>query len=103
MKRSRLSGGKKTELNRFIQIGILSLFGALLCFRLEAQIRGPLVVNDRWPECTDLLTWADDIFRIDGVSNASERDKAISFHSWLRLFNRLCKNVGGMSHAVEGS
>ncbi len=84
-------------------VAIVSTLWLTMCTGLEAQIRGPLVVSDRWPECTDLLTWADDIFRIDGVSQASERDKAISFHHWLRLFNRVCENTGGMAHAFEGS
>jgi hypothetical protein len=68
-----------------------------------AKVEGPLVVSDKWPECTDLITWANDIFRIDGVSDGSERDKAVSFHNWLRLFNRLCEGVGGMAHAFEGA
>lgn len=70
---------------------------------VSAKVEGPLVVSDSWPECTDLLTWADDIFRIDGVSEGSERDKAVSLHNWLRLFNRLCEGVGGMAHAFEGA
>ena len=65
-------------------------------------MRGPLVVSDRWPECTSLQTWGRDIFRLDGVSQASERDKAISLYNWLRLYNRLCEGVGGMAHAFEG-
>ncbi|HLA41202.1 MAG TPA: hypothetical protein VJ417_14470, partial [Candidatus Glassbacteria bacterium] len=74
----------------------------LVAVGLPAQVRGPLVVSDRWPECTDLMTWSRDIFRLDGVTNASERDRAISFYNWLRLFNRLCEGVGGMAHAYEG-
>ena len=81
----------------------LSVAGLLTQLSLAAKVEGPLVVSDRWPECTDLLTWADDIFRIDGVSHGSERDKAVSFHNWLRLFNRLCEGVGGMAHAIEGA
>ena len=68
-----------------------------------AKVEGPLVVSDKWPECTDLMTWANDIFRIDGVSEGSDRDKAVIFHNWLRLFNRLCEGVGGMAHAFEGA
>jgi len=82
---------------------LLMLIHLLLQITVFAKVEGPLVVSDRWPECTDLLVWADDIFRIDGVSNGTERDKAISLHNWLRLFNRLCEGVGGMAHAFEGA
>ncbi|MFH1069856.1 MAG: hypothetical protein V1794_09600 [Candidatus Glassbacteria bacterium] len=74
----------------------------LLTTGLPAQVRGPLVVSDRWPECTDLMIWSRDIFRLDGVTGSSERDRAISFYNWLRLYNRLCEGVGGMAHAFEG-
>jgi len=81
----------------------MALIVFLLQAALFAKVEGPLVVSDSWPECTDMLTWADDIFRIDGVSEGSERDKAVSLHNWLRLFNRLCEGVGGMAHAFEGA
>ncbi len=69
----------------------------------RAEVRGPLVVSDRWPECTDMLTWLKDIYRLENVEKASQRDRAIVFHNWLRLFNRLCEGVGGMAHAYEGA
>jgi len=78
------------------------LFLVCIPFVYPARIRGPLVVSDRWPECTTLQTWARDAFRLDGVSNGTERDRAISLFKWLRLFNRLSEGVGGMAHAVEG-
>ncbi|RLB13521.1 MAG: hypothetical protein DRG82_15540, partial [Deltaproteobacteria bacterium] len=85
----------------------LLLFCTLLCLAPyatgRAEVRGPLVVSDRWPECTDLLTWVNDVFRLEGVENSSERDKAIAFYTWLRLFNRLCEGVGGMCNAWEGA
>ena len=82
----------------------LCLLGMLLTVSLGfTQIRGPLVVSDRWPECTDLSTWSRDIFRLDGVTDSSERDRAISLFNWLRLYNRLCEGVGGMAHAFEGA
>jgi hypothetical protein len=88
------------------RIGLASVF-TLVVFISQAavfaKVEGPLVVSDSWPECTDLMTWTDDIFRLDGVSEGSERDKAISLHNWLRLFNRLCEGVGGMAHAFEGA
>jgi hypothetical protein len=90
-----------------LKAGIRSLFviQAFLLISplmLRAQVRGPLVVSDNWPECTDMLTWANDIFRLENVEKASERDRAIVFHNWLRLFSRLCEGVGGMAHAYEG-
>ena len=52
----------------FVRLSAALLF--LLVFvvngALVAQIRGPLVVSDKWPECTDLLTWAHDVFRLEG-------------------------------------
>lgn len=86
------------------KILFLCILGILLTFSLSsAQLRGPLVVSERWPECTDLFTWSRDIFRLDGVTDSSERDRAISFFNWLRLYNRLCEGVGGMNHAIEGA
>jgi hypothetical protein len=83
--------------------GVL-LAALLLCVAAaHAQIRGPLVVADRWPECTSLKSWADDIWRLDGVTSGSERQKAVSLFKWLRLFNRLnCEARGGVTHAFEG-
>ncbi|MCE5271847.1 hypothetical protein LLH00_11270 [bacterium] len=69
---------------------------------LKAEVRGPLVVADRWPETSDALVWLRDAFRLDGVEGGSERDKAVSLFKWVRLFNRLCEGVGGMAHAYEG-
>jgi len=63
-------------------------------------LRGPLVVSDRWPEATDLLTWTRDVMRIEGLENASETARAKVFFEWLRLFNRMA--VGGMIQASEG-
>ncbi|MBN2289724.1 MAG: hypothetical protein JXQ83_10365 [Candidatus Glassbacteria bacterium] len=91
---------KKLELHcsRWLTALLLCLAGTA-----AAGVRGPLVVSDRWPECTDLLSWADDIFRLENVSQAPERDRAVVFHNWLRLFNRLCEGTGGMAHAFEGA
>jgi len=86
------------------KILFLCILGILLTFSLSsAQLKGPLMVSDRWPECTDLFTWSRDIFRLDGVTDSSERDRAISFFNWLRLYNRLCEGAGGMAHAFEGA
>jgi len=69
----------------------------------RAEVRGPLVVSDRWPETSDGMVWMNDVFRLDGVTNGTQRDKAVSFFNWIRLFNRLCEGVGGMAHAYEGA
>ena len=80
------------------------IFAALLIAMtgvLSAQsLNGPLVVNDRWPECTSLQTWLGDVLKIDGVENGSEAEQAIAAYHWLRLFCRV--SVGGMQHAHEG-
>jgi len=62
---------------------------------------GPLVVSDRWPECTDLTTWMRDIMRLEGVEDSSETEQAKVFFRWLRLFSKMA--VGGMIHANEGN
>ncbi len=90
-------------MRRVIVPPLAALLLLLAAFSLApAQVRGPLVVSDRWPETSDAMTWLKDVFRLDGVEQASERDKAISLYNWLRLFNRLCEGVGGMAHAFEG-
>ncbi len=61
---------------------------------------GPLVVSERWPECTDLSSWMNDIMRLEGVQNASETAQAKVFFRWLRLFSRMA--TGGMIQAHEG-
>ncbi|OGG05788.1 MAG: hypothetical protein A3F83_05620 [Candidatus Glassbacteria bacterium RIFCSPLOWO2_12_FULL_58_11] len=86
---------------KWFLIGLLILIPGY--YSPKAQVRGPLVVSDRWPESTDMFTWSRDIFRLDGVEHSSERDRAISFFNWLRLYNRLCEGVGGMAHAYEGA
>jgi hypothetical protein len=63
-------------------------------------LRGPLVVSERWPECTNLETWTRDVMRLDGVEHASETEQAKSFFHWLRLFSRMA--TGGMIQAYEG-
>ena len=87
------------------RIAIAAVMLSLIVHLAEAraQIKGPLVVSDRWPQCTDLNTWARDIWRLDGVTNGTEKQKAVSLFHWVRLFNRLnCEARGGMTHAFEG-
>ncbi|MEA1997270.1 MAG: hypothetical protein U9N45_06500, partial [Gemmatimonadota bacterium] len=66
----------------------------------SAPVAGPLVTSGNWPRTTDLVTWVRDVFRLDGVEDASETRKGISFYTWLRLFSRNC--YGGMPQAYEG-
>ena len=77
-------------------IGLFLFLAFLLPYSnaARAEVRGPLVVSERWPECTDMLTWLDDIFRLGNVEKASERDRAVVFHNRLRLFNRLSRAPG---------
>src|SRR5579862_2070122 len=63
-------------------------------------VYGPLVVSDRWPECTDLGTWTRDVMRLEAVERGSETDQAKAFFHWLRLFSRMA--TGGMIQAYEG-
>ncbi len=61
---------------------------------------GPLVISDRWPECTDLTTWTRDVMRLERVEEARETEQAKVFFRWLRLFSKMA--VGGMLQAYEG-
>ncbi|MCW5982634.1 MAG: hypothetical protein KIT09_31390 [Bryobacteraceae bacterium] len=65
-----------------------------------AEIAGPLVTADRWPQCTDLKTWTRDVMRIEGLETGSETARGKAFFEWLRLFNRMA--TGGMIQAYEG-
>jgi hypothetical protein len=49
-------------------------------------VTGPLVVSDAWPRCTNLKEWANDVLRIEGKLDASDRDKALALYYWTRLF-----------------
>lgn len=72
----------------------------LLSLAAEDRIRGPLVVSERWPECTDLATWTHDVMRLEGLENANETAQGKAFFRWLRLFSRMA--TGGMIQAFEG-
>jgi len=61
---------------------------------------GPLVVSERWPQSTDLVSWTHDVMRIERLEDASETAQAKAFFEWLRLFSRMA--VGGMIQAYEG-
>lgn len=74
----------------------------LLVWGAHAQpVSGPLVVSDRWPQCTDLATWTRDVMRMERLEHASETAQAKAFFRWLRLFSRMA--VGGMIQAYEGA
>jgi hypothetical protein len=56
------------------------------------------VTNSRWPDCTTLESAIADIFRIEGVSNRSDQEKALALWKWFRI---LVSATGG-SYAYEG-
>lgn len=39
---------------------------------LWAGVRGPLVLSDCWPECSNLASCTEDVKHIDGLEQASE-------------------------------
>jgi len=61
---------------------------------------GPLVISERWPQATDLVSWTQDVMRLEHLENASETAQAKAFFEWLRLFSRMA--IGGMVQAYEG-
>jgi len=61
---------------------------------------GPLVISERWPQATDLVSWTRDVMRLERLENVSETAQAIAFFQWLRLFSRMA--VGGMIQPYEG-
>jgi hypothetical protein len=72
----------------------LLLVAMAVAVRGDDAIRGPLVVSERWPECTNLRTWTRDVMRLEGLESASEMAQGKAFFHWLRLFNRM--PTGGM-------
>ena len=64
------------------------------------SVSGPLVVSERWPECTSLETWTRDVMRLEGLERATETAQGKAFFRWLRLFSRMA--TGGMIQAYEG-
>jgi len=78
----------------------LLLFFARLAMAQPGTVSGPLVVSDRWPECTTLEGWTRDVMRLEGLQHAPETAKAKAFFHWLRLFSRMA--TGGMIQAWEG-
>jgi len=79
---------------------LLLLFAARLAAAQPGAVSGPLVVSDRWPECTTLEGWTHDVMRLDGLEHAPETAQAKAFFHWLRLFSRMA--TGGMIQAWEG-
>jgi len=61
---------------------------------------GPLVISERWPQATDLVSWTQDVMRLEHLENATETVQAKAFFEWLRLFSRMA--IGGMVQAYEG-
>jgi hypothetical protein len=83
-----------------MKIRWLLLIAMAVALRGEDAVRGPLVVSERWPECTNLRTWTRDVMRLEGLESASEIAQGKAFFRWLRLFNRMA--TGGMIQAYEG-
>jgi len=54
---------------------------------------------DRWPDCTTLGTAIEDIFRLEGVRDRPDQDKALALWKWFRI---LVSGTGG-AYAYEGS
>jgi len=81
-----------------ILLHVLSL--PILAAAASGPVKGPLVVSDRWPECTKLTTWVQDVMRLERVENASETTQGKVLFRWLRLFSRMA--TGGMIQAFEG-
>ncbi|HRR55387.1 MAG TPA: hypothetical protein P5568_01525 [Acidobacteriota bacterium] len=92
----------KTQLLDFLAFTfiILILFAASAMAGEDGVLTGPLVVSENWPECTDLVTWMQDVMRLEGLQAADDTAQAKAFFRWLRLFNRMA--TGGMIQAVEG-
>ena len=55
------------------------------------------VAFNRWPDCTTLESAVNDIFRLEGVADKSDQDKALALWKWWRI---LVSATGG-SYAFE--
>ena len=63
----------------------------------EALVNVSLTAN-RWPDCTTLESAVSDIFRLEGVLNESDQEKALALWKWFRI---LVSATGG-HYAYEG-
>jgi len=63
----------------------------------EALVNVSVAMN-RWPDCTTLETAVGDIFRLEGVADASDQAKALALWKWFRI---LMSPTGG-HYAYEG-
>ena len=91
-------------MNRFL-IALLSFVFLASTSGLSAENQpeapsGPLVISERWPQATDLVSWTRDVIRLEHLEHASETAQAKVFFEWLRLFSRMA--VGGMIQPYEG-
>ncbi len=66
-------------------------------FADEALVNVSVAAN-RWPDCTTLESAVRDIFRIEGVLDGSDQDKALALWKWFRI---LVSGTGG-HYAYEG-
>ncbi|MFH1022276.1 MAG: HEAT repeat domain-containing protein [Planctomycetota bacterium] len=53
---------------------------------------------DRWPDCTTLASAMEDIFRLEGVKDKGDSDKAMALWKWFRV---LVSSTGG-AYSYEG-
>lgn len=58
------------------------------------------LINNRWPDCTTLETAIQSIFRIEGVTEKSDHQKALALWKWYRI---LVSSLGGGYAYEEGS
>ncbi len=63
----------------------------------EALVNVSLTTN-RWPDCTTLESAVKDIFRLEGVADKSDQEKALALWKWFRI---LVSATGGR-YAYEG-
>lgn len=90
------SSGKLAIRGSLVALTMLCLAGP----GVAQVLSGPLVVSERWPQCTDLASWTRDVMRLENLENAPETAQAKAFFRWLRLFSRMA--TGGMIQAYEG-
>jgi hypothetical protein len=57
-----------------------------------------VVAANRWPDCTTLESAVQDIFRLEGVRDKGDQDKALALWKWFRI---LVSPTGGQ-YAYEG-
>jgi len=57
------------------------------------------VAFNRWPDCTTLESAIRDIFRLEGVQNKSDQDKALALWKWFRIL--VSATGGGYAYEID--